>query len=111
MGAGGQPHFVRDISSGGDVAQAVEIVVLVRGPQIGAIEGDLAECQLHHLLIFALRCGLAGKSRRAEVRRKCEVHLSAGDVVVQRGTRHAWHNRGTEPCKVAFILIGSSNYR
>lgn len=39
-----------------------------------------------------------------------EVHLAAGDVVVQRGTRHAWHNRGTEPCKIAFILIGSSNY-
>jgi mannose-6-phosphate isomerase-like protein (cupin superfamily) len=39
-----------------------------------------------------------------------EVHLSAGDVVVQRGTRHAWHNRSSEPCKIAFILIGSSNY-
>ncbi|MCP4003053.1 MAG: cupin domain-containing protein [bacterium] len=40
-----------------------------------------------------------------------EAHLRAGDVVVQRGTRHAWHNRGTEPCRIAFILIGSSNYR
>jgi len=34
-----------------------------------------------------------------------EVHLSAGDVVVQRGTNHAWSNRGTEPCVIAFILI------
>ena len=40
-----------------------------------------------------------------------EVHLSAGDVVVQRGTRHAWHNRGIAPCKVAFVLISSPNYR
>ena len=40
-----------------------------------------------------------------------EVHLEAGDIVVQRGTRHAWHNRGTGPCKIAFVLIGSSNYR
>ena len=36
-----------------------------------------------------------------------EVHLKAGDVVVQRGTVHAWANRGTEPCRIAFILIGA----
>jgi mannose-6-phosphate isomerase-like protein (cupin superfamily) len=34
-----------------------------------------------------------------------EVHLQAGDVVVQRGTYHAWANRGTVPCRIAFILI------
>lgn len=34
-----------------------------------------------------------------------EVHLSAGDVIVQRGTNHAWANRGTEPCRIAFVLI------
>lgn len=34
-----------------------------------------------------------------------EVHLSAGDVVVQQGTNHAWVNRGTAPCRVAFVLI------
>jgi quercetin dioxygenase-like cupin family protein len=33
------------------------------------------------------------------------VRLSAGDVMVQRGTNHAWVNRGTEPARVAFILI------
>ena len=39
------------------------------------------------------------------------VHLGPGDVVVQRGTRHAWYNRGTEPCRVAFAMISSPNYR
>lgn len=34
-----------------------------------------------------------------------DVELRAGDVVVQRGTNHAWSNRGTEPCLVAFILM------
>ena len=34
-----------------------------------------------------------------------EVLLKAGDVVVQQGTNHAWSNRGTEPCQIAFILI------
>ena len=31
-----------------------------------------------------------------------EVHLKAGDTVVQRGTRHAWRNRSGKPCIVAF---------
>ena len=36
-----------------------------------------------------------------------EVHLTAGDVLVQRATIHNWINRGTEPCVIAFILIGA----
>jgi mannose-6-phosphate isomerase-like protein (cupin superfamily) len=34
-----------------------------------------------------------------------EVHLKAGDVVVQQATNHAWVNRGTQPCRIAFILL------
>ena len=34
-----------------------------------------------------------------------EVHLEAGDVLVQRGTNHAWVNRGKESCRMAFVLI------
>ena len=34
-----------------------------------------------------------------------EVHLRAGDVLVQQGTNHAWVNRGTTPCRIAFVLI------
>lgn len=33
------------------------------------------------------------------------VTMKAGDVMVQRGTNHAWVNRGTEPAIVAFVLI------
>jgi mannose-6-phosphate isomerase-like protein (cupin superfamily) len=36
-----------------------------------------------------------------------ELHLKAGDVVVQQGTNHAWVNRGSEPCRIAFVLIES----
>lgn len=31
-----------------------------------------------------------------------EVHLNAGDTVVQRGTNHAWSNRSGKPCVIAF---------
>jgi len=31
-----------------------------------------------------------------------EVRLKAGDTVVQRGTNHAWSNRSTRSCRIAF---------
>ena len=34
-----------------------------------------------------------------------EYLVKAGDVIIQQGTNHAWSNRGTEPCQIAFILI------
>jgi mannose-6-phosphate isomerase-like protein (cupin superfamily) len=34
-----------------------------------------------------------------------EIHLKAGDVLIQQGTNHAWINRGSEPCRIAFVLI------
>ena len=36
-----------------------------------------------------------------------EVHLQAGDTVIQNGTRHAWYNRGSEPCSIIVCLIGA----
>jgi mannose-6-phosphate isomerase-like protein (cupin superfamily) len=34
-----------------------------------------------------------------------EVHLKAGDILIQRGTNHAWVNRGDRPCQVAFVML------
>lgn len=34
-----------------------------------------------------------------------ETELNAGDVVIQRGTNHAWSNRGSLPCRMLFVLI------
>jgi hypothetical protein len=34
------------------------------------------------------------------------VHLRQGDCVVQNGTRHRWANPLSEPCLMAFVLIG-----
>jgi quercetin dioxygenase-like cupin family protein len=36
-----------------------------------------------------------------------EVHLTAGDVIVQRGTIHNWINRGSKPCVIAFVLVAA----
>ena len=34
-----------------------------------------------------------------------EKKMVAGDMLVQRGTNHAWANRSDKPCNVVFILI------
>ena len=31
--------------------------------------------------------------------------LKAGDVIIQRGTNHAWQPVGDEPCRLLFVLI------
>lgn len=36
-----------------------------------------------------------------------EVLMKQGDVLVQRGTNHAWSVRTKEPCRMAFVLIGA----
>jgi len=33
--------------------------------------------------------------------------VGVGDVVVQRGTIHAWHNTTDKPCRIAFILVAA----
>jgi len=38
-----------------------------------------------------------------------QVHLKAGDVLVQRGTIHNWVNKGTEPCVIAFTLVSAKS--
>jgi mannose-6-phosphate isomerase-like protein (cupin superfamily) len=34
-----------------------------------------------------------------------ETLLREGDVVIQRGTNHAWANRSGKPCRMLFILV------
>lgn len=34
-----------------------------------------------------------------------EVHLQAGDVLIQLGTNHAWVNNSGKSCRIAFVLI------
>jgi uncharacterized cupin superfamily protein len=36
-----------------------------------------------------------------------EVTLRPGDALVQRGTAHAWSNRGSVPALMAFVIVGA----
>ena len=37
-----------------------------------------------------------------------EVHLKAGDILVQQGTNHAWVNNSKANCRICFVLIGAN---
>ncbi|MGZ5836698.1 MAG: cupin domain-containing protein, partial [Xanthobacteraceae bacterium] len=34
-----------------------------------------------------------------------EVHVKAGDILVQQGTNHAWVNNSGKNCRICFVLI------
>ena len=36
-----------------------------------------------------------------------ETLMRTGDILIQRGTSHAWSNRTDEPARVAFVLVGA----
>ncbi len=36
-----------------------------------------------------------------------EVLLKQGDTYIQNGTRHAWRNRGDQPCIIAVVMVGA----
>src|SRR5215467_5661327 len=38
-----------------------------------------------------------------------DVHLKAGDVIVQQATNHAWINRGKDPCRILVVLMDSQD--
>jgi Cupin domain len=40
-----------------------------------------------------------------------ETLMRAGDVLIQRGTYHAWSNRGDRPCRMLFVLIDADRLK
>ncbi len=40
-----------------------------------------------------------------------ETLMKAGDVLIHRGTSHAWDNRSDRPARVLFVLVGAERKR
>lgn len=38
-----------------------------------------------------------------------EVHMKAGDLMIQRATLHGWANRSDRPCRIAFVLLDAKH--
>ncbi|KAI1660717.1 hypothetical protein F4813DRAFT_262022 [Daldinia decipiens] len=40
-----------------------------------------------------------------------EKTIKAGEVVVQQGVNHVWHNRTDEVCKIVFVMVGAETVK
>ncbi|KAI2781185.1 hypothetical protein F4815DRAFT_102812 [Daldinia loculata] len=40
-----------------------------------------------------------------------ERTIKAGEMVVQQGVNHVWHNRTDEVCKIAFVMVGAEKVK
>ena len=107
---------------GGTIFRVVEF------PPAGENDAQISREEVLKEMGIAPDAGTEGKSRHRDMHRTnsidyavvmsgeidmllddSDVHLKAGDVVVQRATNHAWVNNGDAPCKIAFILIDAGD--
>jgi len=82
---------------------AVDNAAMLREMGIGAGAGGARHAGMHRTQSIDYAVVISGEITM--LLDDSEVHLKAGDVLVQRGTSHAWVNRGRENCRIAFVLI------
>ncbi len=94
----------------GELAEKGEIDFEQAGAEFAAAMPDIAEVLepdfMHTTDTIDYNIVLAGELW-CELDDGVEVHLKAGDCLVQCGTRHAWRNKGTETCIKAAIMVGA----
>ena len=77
--------------------------------KLGAIGGaDASTANARHPLMHRTETvdyGIVLEGELTLVLDDAETVIRAGDIVVQRGTSHAWANRSGSTCRIAFILI------
>ena len=76
--------------------------------QIGDAAASTVEADSPHPLMHRTQSvdyGIVIDGEMTLVLDQVETVLKAGDVVIQRGTNHAWANRSGRPCRVLFILV------
>ena len=70
-----------------------------------ALVGGTADRAAREIGVPPPRCGSVFRIAEFPPRTGGEVRLGAGDVVVQRGTNHAWINRGDALCRLGMVFI------
>jgi mannose-6-phosphate isomerase-like protein (cupin superfamily) len=80
-----------------------------RFAQIGAadavVSGDAASRHAHMHRTETIDYGIVLDGEIVLIMDEGETTVRQGDIVIQRGTNHAWANRSDRPCRVAFVLI------
>ena len=99
---GGSIFRVVDFPPAADFG-VVDNAAMLREMGIGAGQGDARYATMHRTKSIDYAVVISGEIDM--LFDDSEVHLKAGDVLVQRGTNHAWVNRAKENCRIAFVLI------
>ncbi len=76
--------------------------------EIGDVHASTVKADSPHPLMHrteSIDYGIVISGELTLVLDKSETPLKAGDVVIQRGTNHAWANRSDKPCRMLFILV------
>jgi len=81
----------------------VDNAAMLREMGIGAGQGGARHASMHRTKSIDYAVVISGEIDM--LLDDSEVHLKAGDVLVQRGTNHAWVNRAKENCRIAFVLV------
>jgi quercetin dioxygenase-like cupin family protein len=92
-----------DASRGFDAQQVNQLFTAMGNAQGSTFEAGKRHPMMHRTETVDYAIVLSGEITM--LLDDTEVTLRAGDVLVQRGTNHAWTNRGTEPARIAFILL------
>ena len=82
--------------------------------EMGAAENIVADGRhpfMHRTDSLDYAIVLSGEIWMVMDEEKDNLLLRAGDTLIQRGNNHAWSNRGTEPCVMAFVLIDGVSQR
>src|SRR2546427_8306206 len=82
---------------------SVDNAAMLREMGIAARKGEARHASMHRTKSIDYAVVISGEIDM--LLDDSEVHLKAGDVLVQRGTNHGWVNRGRENCRIAFVLI------
>lgn len=83
-----------------DALRAAPVASPNQWPDINDAAGFHASCSADIIVVISGRIWL-------ELDEGVEVELSAGDTLIQNGTRHRWHNHGDDWPIMAVIIIGA----
>lgn len=106
---GGTRIRVIDFPPEGDAIRTLtQAEVAEKFGEMGGSDASRAQAGAPHPLMHRTQTidyGIVLEGELTLVVDRGETTIHAGDIVIQRGTNHAWANRSGKNCRVAFVLI------
>ncbi|MEN2413624.1 cupin domain-containing protein [Flavobacterium mesophilum] len=84
-------------------AQAVEHFKTMKGEHASKADENAPHPLMHKT--ETIDYGIVLEGELTLIVDRGETTAKAGDIIIQRGTNHAWSNKSGKPCRVVFVLI------